>query len=145
MVDTNGIPVNFQVGHNANALRAGSNLPGEVGDHGASETSGKAHVFNDADPIALRVLRFDVRGNDLDTRLISGIHRRGGEVVGIAIHDEAQRSGGIPGAKVEFDPMELGKAGKGDVGEIGDVLTVLFGQQGKNIVAAIVPGAGRDA
>ena len=48
----------------------GGIFPEEISNHRAeSETGGKAHVFNDAYPIALHVLRFDIRGDDLDARL----------------------------------------------------------------------------
>ncbi len=107
---------------------ARSDFPGKISDHGAGEASGEAHVFNDADPITLRVLRFDVGSDDLDAGLIGCVHGGCGEVIGVAIHDEAQRFGGVPRAEVEFDPMELGEAGETYFGKIGNVLAILFGQ-----------------
>ena len=41
--------------------------------------------------VALGVLGFDVGGDDFDAGLIGGVHRGSGEIVGVAVEDEAER------------------------------------------------------
>ena len=90
----------------------GGQLAGQVGDHGAFETRRKTHVIDHAHPFALRVQRLDVRRDHFDPRLIGGIHRGRGEIVGVSVDDQAQRLVRIPGAKIELQPVQLRKAGE---------------------------------
>src|SRR6516225_35251 len=139
LIDANSVPVNFQVGHNADTSRAWRNFPGQIGDHRAREARGKAHVFNLSNPLSLSILRFHIRRYYLDARLVCGEHRSRGEVIGVAIEEQAQRLLWIPFAEVEFNPVQFGEACERQVFEAGDVLAIAFGESRQNIVAVVVP------
>src|SRR5882762_2930037 len=142
LVDANRVPINFQIVDDANAARSSEQLAGQVSDHGAFEAGGKAHVVHDAHPLALRIERFDIRRDYFDSGLIGGVHGCGGEVVGVAVDDQVQRLRGVPGAEIEFEPVQFCEAGEGQVLQIGDVFTIGLGDRSKNIVALIVPSGG---
>src|SRR4029077_3187306 len=105
LVNANRVPINFQIVDNANTARSCWNFSREIGNHGAFEARRKSHVIDDADPFALRVLRFDVRRNYFDSSLIGGVHRSRSEVVRVTVGDKAKREAWIPFTEVQLNPV----------------------------------------
>ena len=89
------------------------------------------------------VLRFDVGRDDFYAGLVGGVHRGGGEIVGVAVEDEAERFFLVDRAEIEFDVMELGETGEGEFVELRDVFAIVFGEERENIAAFVVPCAER--
>ncbi len=89
------------------------------------------------------VLRFDVGRDDFDAGLIGGVHRGGGEIVGVAVEDETERFFLVDRAEVEFDVVELGESGEGEFVELRDVFAIVFGEERQNVAAFVVPCAER--
>ena len=90
LIDARRVPINLQVGDDADAPRGGGNLAAQIRDHGSFQAGGESHILDDTHPFTLCVLRFHVRRDDLNARLIRGIHGSRGEIVGVAVQKQAQ-------------------------------------------------------
>jgi len=64
---SHGVPINLQVGDDADAARGGGNLAAKIRDHGPFQAGGNP-ISSTTRTITLRVLRFHVRRNDLNVR-----------------------------------------------------------------------------
>ena len=91
----------------------------------------------------MRVLRFHVWRNHFDARLVRRIHRGRGEIIRVAVDDQPQRLFPIPGAKIEFERVQLGEAHERQIAEVRGILPIPLRNQRKNIMPAVVPGACR--
>ena len=70
----NVVPINLQIGRDANLLRARRQFSAEVHGHGARTAGGEAHIVDHTHPLAVCLERFD-RGRDrLYTGLPRGVH-----------------------------------------------------------------------
>ena len=144
VVDEGLVPVDLQVGDDADALRVGGEFVGEVDDDGARKAGGEAHVVDDALPCAVGELRFDVGRDGREAGLPRGVHGAGGEVFDEAVQEEMQRARGRPWAEVEREGVLVGEAREGEVGEVLDVGVVDGAELGERVVAVVVPcGFGR--
>src|SRR6202044_3272917 len=73
-INQNAVPINLQIGCNANLPRAQRQLATEIGGHGSRPARGKAHVVSHALPLPVRVFliwkqRLHIRRNRFDSRL----------------------------------------------------------------------------
>src|ERR1700683_1133797 len=110
IIHADAIPIDAEICGDADEASSGRNFPREVGDHGAVQAGGEAHVVNHLDPLAGTILHFDVRWDGSDSGLPCGIHGAGAEIIGKAVHEQAEWVRGIPIAEVEFDPVHFGEA-----------------------------------
>src|SRR5437868_15483185 len=113
VVDQRLIPIDLQVRHNTNFVRAWFDLAGEVDGNRSWQSRGKAHVVDHALPASIRFLRLDVWGRDSEVRLIGGVHRVGSEVLGKAIEQQMKRPRRVPLAKIENQRLRLADSGEG--------------------------------
>ncbi len=90
------------------------------------------------------ILRLHVGSDDFDTGLVGGVHRSRGEIIGIAIHDEAQRFSSVPLSEIELEPVKLGESDEGHGLEIRYVLAVALGDERQDVVTVIVPSTHRE-
>ena len=120
-VDEDVVPVNLQVGRDPNSLRAGGQFAGEVSSDGARAASGKAHVIDHANPLAVRPLSLDVRPDGLNARLISGVHAGRHEVFDLTVHQQDERAATVRLAEIEFEGVQFGEALEGQDFKIAHV------------------------
>jgi len=121
VVDEGLIPVDLEVGGDAQMRCAEGEFVGQVYGDGAGESGGEAHVGDDFVPGAVGVLGFDVGGDGGEAGLPGGVHGAGGEVLDEAVEEETEGALGGPGADVEGEGVEVGEAGEGEVGEVADI------------------------
>src|SRR5260370_17295675 len=112
LIDANRVPINFQIGDDANAPRPPRQFSAKARSHAAFNTSAAAHAFDNASPFVVCTERFYIRRHDFYSCLISGVHRCSGEIVSVAVDDQTQRFRHVPFAEVERDPVEFREAGE---------------------------------
>ena len=96
VVHQNLIPINLQVGHQADAARARRQAARQVGHHRARQPGREAHVVHHPHPVPLAVERFDIRRHRLHARLVRRVHRVGAEILSEAVQQQPQGPGGVP-------------------------------------------------
>ena len=146
-IDQNAVPINLQIGRDANLPRARRQLAGEIGSHSARAPSGKSHVIDHAHPLAVRVVfishrfipdqRFHTRRDRLHTGLRRRVHAVRRKVFDLAMQQQPQWAAAVRLAQIEDQAVRLGKALELRQREIAEV--AMRQQIGQHIVAVLVP------
>ena len=139
-IDQNAVPINLQVGCDANALRARRQLAGQVGSHGTRTAGREAHVIDDANPFAVAAQCLHVWRDRMHASLRCGIHAVGGKVFDFTVQQQPQRASAVRLAQIERESMRLGEAQKLRQGEVAEI--AVSQQIGQNVVPMFIPRTG---
>ena len=167
-VDKDAVPVNLQIGGDADSRRADGQFPAEIRCDRPRQACREAHVVGDTYPflclcgsdipvraslcrahfvgqecpthMAVTNFCFHIWRCRLDPCLRSGIHSGRGEVFDLAVHQQAQRPSAIRLAKIKDQAMRLSEAFKRQQIELANIL--VSQQIGEQIVSLVVPCSG---
>ena len=87
-INQNVVPINLQIGRDANLSRARRQLAGEVGGHGARAAGWESQIIDDALPLAVFAEGFRIRRDRFHAGLRCGIHAVRSEVLDFAVHQQ---------------------------------------------------------
>ena len=108
-IDQNTVPINLEIGRDADALRSLGKASAEIGDHGARKASGEAHVVDHANPFPFCVERFHIGRDGLNAGLIGGVHSGGGEIFNLSMQQKPEGAAAVGLSKIEFETMQFGE------------------------------------
>jgi hypothetical protein len=106
VVDEHLVPEDFEIGHEADAMRPGGHAAGEIDHDGALKARGETCIVEDALPRAVGHFGFNVGRDGLDAGLPRGVERGGAEVVDVAGHEQLERGVRVDRTKVERERVQ---------------------------------------
>ena len=110
------------------------------------QPGGEADVVADALPRSVGELRLEIRDDDLHLRLIGRVHRRRGEVVGEAAHQQVQRARRrSTSPRSSSSACSVAKPLNGASGKRVDEAAIRLAKRRQQVVPLVVPRAVRQS
>src|ERR1700733_3344034 len=140
IVYENLIPVDLQVGLDADTPDMRRQLVRQIYNDGPGKAGRKTHIFDDLFPCAIRHLRFYRRGLRPYIRLPGSIHRAGAEIFDETVQEEPQRTLRRPFSQIQSQRVRIGKTGIAQIFEVANIFVVPARKEREHVFATIVPG-----